>query len=107
MAPTDLPLNDLTHINFAFAFISPESFELVPMDSQTPESLFRATVETKHVNPSLSVWLSVGGWTFSDNGTVTQPLFGQIASSESNRQRFADNVVAFLNKYGFDGSVLA
>lgn len=38
-----------------------------------------------------------------DNGTATQPVFGEISSSASNRQKFADNVVKFMNQYGFDG----
>ncbi|KAF2000150.1 glycoside hydrolase family 18 protein, partial [Amniculicola lignicola CBS 123094] len=101
--PTDLPLSELTHLNYAFAFISPGSYELVVMDSKTDEALFREVTAAKDYNPDLKVFISVGGWTFSDNGTVTQPLLGEIASSESNRQKFADNVVKFCNKWGFDG----
>ena len=101
--PSDMPLSELTHLNYAFAFISPGSYELVTMDGNTPESLFRTTTDTKQFNPNLKVFISVGGWTFSDNGTVTQPLFSEIASSEANRQKFADNCVDFMNRYGFDG----
>jgi chitinase len=73
------------------------------MDPATPDSLFQLTADTKQYNPNLKVWVSVGGWTFSDNDTATQPLFGEIAASAQNRQTFADNVVLFLNRYGFDG----
>jgi chitinase len=31
--PTDLPLSELTHLNYAFAFVSPKSYELVVIDS--------------------------------------------------------------------------
>jgi chitinase len=41
--------------------------------------------------------------TFSDNDTYTQPIFGNIAGSSSNRQKFADGLVAFLTYYGYDG----
>jgi len=103
MAPSDLPLSEMTHLNYAFAYIDPGSYKLVTMDPQTPESLFQITVDTKQFNPNLKVFISVGGWTFSDNGTTTQPLFGEIASMARNRQKFADNVVRFLDHYGFDG----
>ncbi|KAK2742839.1 hypothetical protein FQN57_005130 [Myotisia sp. PD_48] len=97
------PCHALTHLNYAFAYIDPQSFELTTMDSLTPERLFQETVGTKLYRSSLKVWLSVGGWTFSDNGTVTQPIFGNIARSEANRRKFAKNAVKFLNHYGFDG----
>jgi chitinase len=73
------------------------------MDPQTPESLFEETAHVKTYNPDLEVFISVGGWTFSDNGTATQPLFGEIASTAANRNTFADKVVRFLENYGFDG----
>jgi GH18 family chitinase len=73
------------------------------MDSKTDEALFKEVTAAKDYNPDLKVFISVGGWTFSDNGTMTQPLLGEIASSDSNRQKFADNVVKFCNKWGFDG----
>ncbi|KAH8427983.1 glycoside hydrolase family 18 protein [Aspergillus melleus] len=93
----------MTHLNYAFAYIDPATYELVTMDSQTPERLFELAVETKNYNPALKVWVSVGGWTFSDNHTATQPVFGDIASSAQKRQKFADNVARFLSHYGFDG----
>ncbi|KAF2495510.1 hypothetical protein BU16DRAFT_561793 [Lophium mytilinum] len=101
--PQDLPLTELTHLNLAFASVDPNSFELVPMDSKTPAELFESTVLTKNDNSALKVFISVGGWTFSDNGTATQPVFGNIASSVQNREKFANNVLAFLNGHGFDG----
>ncbi|RYP81113.1 hypothetical protein DL770_005976 [Monosporascus sp. CRB-9-2] len=102
-SPSDLPLKELTHLNYAFAFIKPGTFELTTMDSETTEDLWQLTVDTKKYNPNLKVYVAVGGWTFSDNDTVTQPLFSEISSTEANRQKFADGVVKFLNKYGFDG----
>ena len=50
-------------------------------------------------------------WTFFEVGIsmlasclpTLGPLFSEIASSETNRQKFADNCVTFMNKYGFDG----
>jgi chitinase len=74
------------------------------MDSQTPESLFQEVADVKKYNSRLEVWISVGGWTFSDNGTATQPLFGDIARSAGKRRAWANNVLKFLNQYGYDGT---
>jgi chitinase len=103
MTPTDLPLDALTHVNFAFASIDPSTYQVVTMDSATPASLFKDTTNIKSIKADLSVYVSIGGWTFSDNGTATQPLFGEIAASEANRKKFANNVVHFMQQYGFDG----
>jgi len=73
------------------------------MDAQTPASLFSDAAKAKIINPDIEVWLSIGGWTFSDNGTATQPVFGNIARSAANRAKFATNLVKFMQTYGFDG----
>ena len=73
------------------------------MDSSTPPTLYQDTTSAKMYNSNLKVFISIGGWTFSDNGTSTQPLFGEIASSAANRQTFANNVLRFLGEFGFDG----
>lgn len=93
----------LTHVNYAFAYIDPKTLALTTMDSQTPESLFQEVADLKKYKSNLEVWISVGGWTFSDNGTITQPLFGDIARSPGKRRAFASNVLKFLNQYGYDG----
>ena len=106
MDPSGLPIDGLTHVNFAFAYIKPETYEITTMDAATPANLFQtfADVRTfKSGNSDLKVFVSIGGWTFSDDGTKTQPLFGEIAGDEGKRQKFADNVVKFMNQYGFDG----
>ncbi|KAL7921208.1 glycoside hydrolase family 18 protein [Trichoderma austrokoningii] len=51
----------------------------------------------------VEIFVSIGGWTFSDNSTATQPVFSDIAASEANRNTFAKNLVNFLREYGFDG----
>jgi chitinase len=76
------------------------------MDSDTPEGLFSQTTDIKNLksrSSQLQVFASLGGWTFSDNDTATQPLFGDIAADATKRQTFATNVVGFLTRYGFDG----
>lgn len=99
-------MDGLTHLNYAFAYIDPSSFRIVTMDPETPVELFQEVVDVKKYKSDLKVWLSVGGWTFSDNGTATQPVFGNIASTPANRQKFADNAMRFMNHYGYDGTCL-
>ncbi|KAF2130126.1 glycoside hydrolase family 18 protein, partial [Dothidotthia symphoricarpi CBS 119687] len=100
---TDLPLEALTHVNYAFAYIDPKTFEITTMDAQTPTSTFQDAVSLKDLKPNLKIFVSIGGWTFSDNGTTTQSVFGNIARNASNRQKFADNLLKFMNGYGYDG----
>ncbi|KAG6187812.1 hypothetical protein E4U27_007679 [Claviceps purpurea] len=102
-SPKDLPLAALTHLNYAFAYLDPTSFKITTMDAATPISLFDDLSDLKTTNPDLKIFVSIGGWTFSDNDTYTQPIFGNIARSSANRQLFADGLVSFLSYYGFDG----
>lgn len=97
----------MTHVNFAFAYIDPDSYNITTMDAMTSEDLFQQTTAIKSMksglDTSLEVWISIGGWTFSNNNTNTQAVFGDIARSADNRQTFADNLVRFMTRYGFDG----
>ncbi|OQO13612.1 hypothetical protein B0A48_01841 [Cryoendolithus antarcticus] len=104
--PSGIPTEDLTHVNFAFANVEPGTYRVVPMDSATPENLFAETTDVKTLksrNSNLEVFISLGGWTYSDNGTSTQAVFPEIASDPAKRQKFADNLVSFMVRYGFDG----
>lgn len=73
-----------------------------------PSSLFVQVtdIKTQSTNgANIQVFVSIGGWTFSDNDTATQPVFGDIASSAANREKFANNLVSFMKQYGFDGGM--
>jgi chitinase len=96
-------VDGLTHLNYAFAYIDPTSFKITTMDAATPARTFEDVAGLKLSNPNLQIFVSLGGWTFSDNGTATQPVFGNIARSSANRQKFADNLLQFLDTYGYDG----
>lgn len=107
--PSAIPVDGLTHVNFAFAYVDPASFEFTTMDSNTPEELFTQTADVRSLklnSADLEVWISIGGRTFSDNGTSTQGVFPDIASDAGNRQKFSDNLVSFMKQYGFDGADL-
>ena len=99
MSPSSIPVDGLTTVNFAFAYIEPGTYKITTMDSQTPAELFKEVADvrsTKSGNGDLEVYVAIGGWTFSDNDTITQPLFGEIAADAGKRQTFADNVVSFM-----------
>jgi chitinase len=71
-----------------------------------PYSLFKDVADVRSLksgNADLQIFVAIGGWTFSDNFTATQPLFGEIARDAAKRQTFANNVVSFMELYGFDG----
>ncbi|CAI7636880.1 unnamed protein product [Penicillium crustosum] len=120
--PSAVPVEGLTYVNFAFAYVDPNSYDVGPMSSDTPAELFTQTAVVRTLksgNGDLEVFVSIGGWIFSDNKTETQPVFGDIASCEYSqaiypsltnfskappkRQIFAKNLVKFMQHYGFDG----
>ncbi|KAF2717775.1 glycoside hydrolase family 18 protein [Polychaeton citri CBS 116435] len=104
--PSGIPVDGLTHVNFAFAYVDPGSLQITTVDSETPEDLFAKTTDIKNLKSSssnLQVFVSIGGWTFSDNETATQSIFPTIVADQGKQQQFADNLVSFMTEYGFDG----
>ncbi|KAH6658131.1 glycoside hydrolase superfamily [Truncatella angustata] len=99
--PEDLNLNGFTHINFAFAFFDPQSFQIAPMDSNSGSLLGRFTA-LKDTHNGLQAWISVGGWSFTDPGP-TRSSFSDMTSSAGNRQKFINGLISFMEHYGFDG----
>lgn len=92
----------MTHINVAFGFIKPDTYEIHPMRGATIAG-FQNVTNLKQQAPGLKVWLALGGWTFSDNGTDTQPVFGDIASTALKRSQFIDKLLRFMTEVsGFD-----
>lgn len=67
------------------------------------ESLLTKFTGVKSRNSGLKTIISVGGWSFNDNDTVTQPIFAEIAGSATNRATFIQNLLAFMRQYAFDG----
>lgn len=101
--PTDLPLNDLTHLNYAFAYIHPETFQIVPSSIAVSDETFWAVTDLKEYNPYLKIYLSIGGWEFSDYGQPTQHVFSTIAADDSLRKQVASDIARFMSIHGFDG----
>jgi chitinase len=104
---TQIAVDKLTHINYAFAVISPEG-EVVssddwadtqfpyPGDNQPLKGNFHQLQVLKQQNLGLKTLIAVGGWTGSAN-------FSDVALTAESRQRFAQSAVDFITRYGFDG----
>ncbi|KAG7054582.1 glycoside hydrolase family 18 protein [Colletotrichum scovillei] len=101
VSPEDLNLNGFSHINFAFAFFDPRTFQIAPMDTETGKLYSRFTALKKN-NAGLEAWISVGGWSFTDPG-ATRTAFSDMTSTSGNRQRFISGLIDFMEHYGFDG----
>jgi chitinase len=106
---TDIPADQLTHLNYAFFNISDKG-ECVSgdpwADTQFPypgdqegEPLlgnFKQLQLLKQAHPHLKTLMSVGGWSWSDK-------FSDVALTAESRARFARSCIALMQQYGFDG----
>lgn len=93
--PSDIPAAYLTHILYAFANISSD-YKITLGDREVDESNFAELRALKNKNPNLKTLISVGGWTWSER-------FSDASLTAARRTAFANSVVSFITKYGFDG----
>jgi GH18 family chitinase len=98
--PKDLNLKGLTHLYYAFLFFDPQTFQVKLMDD-ADEPLLREFTDLKKKGPE--TWIAVGGWSFSDEG-ATHHAFSDMVSSKQNRAAFITSLIAFMDKYGFQGA---
>ncbi|RHZ51677.1 glycoside hydrolase family 18 protein [Aspergillus thermomutatus] len=99
--PVCIPVGAYTHLNFAFLYIDPDTFEVTPMDSAQVDLYSRFTA-LKDSSPGLETWISVGGWAMNDPGS-TQTTFSELAASSSAQTAFINSLKSFMVEYGFDG----
>ncbi len=86
-------VNQITHINFAFANIKDgEVIEGSENDNKTLKKLN----ELKKINQDLKILISVGGWTWSKN-------FSDAVLTAETREKFANSAVAFMLRHKIDG----
>lgn len=103
MTADEIPVNDLSHLIYSFAFVSPDDYEVVTMPDVRPET-FREISFLKNKNPDLKIQVALGGWTHNDPGKW-QKVFSDLVSNRDNRSRFIKNLLGFLAQYGYDGYV--
>ncbi|KDB22160.1 hypothetical protein H109_05949 [Trichophyton interdigitale MR816] len=102
--PEQLKLDGITHLNFAFMFFHPITFEITPMTSTTAELIPRV-IALKKRHPGMEVWAAIGGWSFNDetNSPNTRTAFSDMVSTTANRAKFISALLRFIKTYGFDG----
>ncbi|KAF2223854.1 hypothetical protein BDZ85DRAFT_296016 [Elsinoe ampelina] len=101
MSADEIPVNDISHLIYAFGFVNPGDFDIVNMPDVRPET-FREVSFLKNKNPDLRIQVALGGWTHNDPGKW-QKVFSDMVSAQANRSKFITNLLGFLAQYGFDG----
>ena len=91
--PAVIHAEKLTHINFAFAQITPAG--RAELANGELEANLRRLVALKETNPRLKVIVSIGGW-MADG-------FSDAALTEASRALFADSAVDLLRQTSTDG----
>lgn len=102
MYPEEIPASAYTHLNFAFAFINPQTFELAPMNAGDVD-LYKRFTGLKDSNPGLQTWISIGGWSHNDPDQPTKETFSKLAASTDAQDKFLKSLTSFMSTYGFDG----
>ena len=100
--PEGIPSGAYTHLNFAFAFIDPESFSVAPM-SDSDIQLYTRFTGLKANDAGLQTWISIGGWSMNDADQPTAGTFSKLAGSAQAQSAFFASLLSFLSTYGFDG----
>jgi chitinase len=93
--PLDIPAGRLTNVIYAFAKIG-DDLKIAMGDPQIDPANFAKLGELKKLYPHIKISISIGGWDYSDK-------FSDAALTDARRTAFADSVVDFIKRYGFDG----
>ncbi len=93
---TDIDATQLTHLNLAFLHIKDGK---VAFGEQTSTQTFEQSIQNiqqlRMQNSNLKVMVAVGGW--GADG------FSDMALNKKSREVFINSLVAFIEKYNFDG----
>ena len=115
--PQQIPAQDLTHILYSFANLKEETGEVHLTDSWADQEIhyehdswndenassnlygnLKQLYLLKKRNRALQVLLSIGGWTYSENGR-----FARGVGDDQKRARFVESAVRLVEDYGLDG----
>ena len=108
--PADMPLDSITHVNYAFANIGSDGRIAIGDPYAATEKLYPGdtwdqpyagtynqlnnVLRAQH--PHIKTLISVGGWTWSGK-------FSDVALTEESRSVFAESCLDFIRTYNFDG----
>ncbi|GAA5860808.1 hypothetical protein JCM5353_008309 [Sporobolomyces roseus] len=114
--PPEIPVDDLTHILYSFANLR-ETGEVHLTDSWSDQEIhyendswndenassnlygnLKQLYLLKKRNRHLKVFLSIGGWTYSENGK-----FAKGVENDEKRKTFVESSVRLVEDYGLDG----
>jgi chitinase len=101
MTPEEIPLGFYTHINFAFALVDPDTYNIAPMGTDVA-ALYDRVTYLKELQPGLQVWITIGGWAMNDPG-ATQTTFSNLSASATAQANFFNSLVTFMVANNFDG----
>jgi chitinase len=103
MPAYSIPQGVYSHIYFAFGSIDPDTFEVIPAeDSDTALYPILAALQLR--DPNQELWLSIGGWDFSDSDEPTATTFSDLAAASTSEQNtFFTSLISFMGTYGFTG----
>lgn len=93
---SDIPAHLLTHINYAFAMIDPDTGTLALDNPTQDEKNFAALRALREEHPHLKLLLSVGGWDYSAH-------FSDVAATAAGRTAFARSCAELLSTHDLDG----
>lgn len=94
--PDQIPAEDLTQINYAFARIDPDTLTIALEDPAHDKKNLAALRRLRQENRHLKLLISVGGWSDSR-------YFSDAASTAARREKFAASCVDFVVEHGLDG----
>lgn len=95
MSVDEIDTSFYTHIHFAFANVTTD-FRPEITDPSVKEQfdIFKAMTGVKRI-------ISFGGWAFSVDGPTHNILRNAVLAA--NRDKFKNNLIAFMNEHGLDG----
>ena len=94
--PEDIDPTLCTHIHHAFHVM--DAINNVIKDSAGPQpDIYKRLQALKQKNPDIKIVASVGGWTAPDI------KFSTVVNSQTLREAFIKNTIAYLKQYQFDG----
>src|SRR5512140_2799525 len=94
--PTSIPLDRVTHINYAFAVPNVHG-DCVLDNAVSAEDNLPALQQLRQKNPGLRILFSIGG------GANLDAPFAKVVESPENISAFAASCMALMKKWDFDG----